>query len=162
RLADVERDFGRGFNPFDVHRQAVIGLDMLVARPWLTEQAVASGIDLLIVDEAHHLRRPPGHPGDPRYPAIAPIAALQRHVLLLPATPLEADAHGFFRLLQLLRPDEFPEDSGFEERLATRRALPPCASSTRRADIGGLPPRVPAPVDLPSDPGWRNSILLER
>jgi ATP-dependent helicase HepA len=162
RLADVERDFGKGFNPFDVHRHAVIGLDTLVERPRLTEQAVAGGIDLLIVDEAHHLRRPPGHPGDPAYRAVAPIAALNRHVLLLTATPLEDDAHGFFRLLQLLRPDEFPEDEGFEQRLARREPLPPCASSTRRTDIGGLPPRVAAPVDLPSDPGWRNLAALER
>jgi len=162
RLADVERDFGAGFNPFDVHRQAVIGLDTLIARPKLTEQAVAAGIDLLIVDEAHHLRRPAGHPGDPAYRAIAPIAALKRHVLLLSATPMEDDAHGFFRLLQLLRPEEFPEDQGFEERLAKRQRLPACASSTRRADIGGLPPRLGVPVDLPNDPGWKNLALLER
>jgi ATP-dependent helicase HepA len=162
RLADVERDFGAGFNPFDVHRQAVIGFDTLVARPKLTEQAVASGIELLIVDEAHHLRRPPGHPGDPTYRAVAPIAALGGHVLLLTATPLEDDAHGFFRLLQILRPDEFPEGADFEARLARREPLPACASSTRRTDIGGLPPRLPAPVDLPADPGWRNLQLLER
>src|SRR5262245_26671108 len=140
RLADVEKDFGPGFNPFDVHRRTVIGLDTLVAHPKLTGQAVAAGIDLLIVDEAHHLRRPPGHPGDPAYRAVAPIAALGRHVLLLTATPLEDDAHGFFRLLQILRPDEFPENENFEERLARRQRLPACASSTPRADIGGLPP----------------------
>ena len=162
RLADVERDFGPGFNPFDVHAQAVIGLDTLATRPKLTEQAASAGIDLLIVDEAHHLRRPPGHPGDPAYRAIAPIAALGRHVLLLTATPLEDDAHGFFRLLELLRPEEFPEGEAFEARLARRQPLPPCASSTRRTDIGGLPPRVAAPVDLPADPGWRNLALLER
>jgi ATP-dependent helicase HepA len=162
RLADVERDFGAGFNPFDVHRQAVIALEMLIARPKLTEQAVAAGIDLLIVDEAHHLKRPPGHPGDPAYRAIAPIAGLNRHTLLLTATPLEDDAHGFFRLLQLLRPDELPEDEGFEARLARRQPLPPCASSTRRSDIGGLPPRVPMPVDVHADPGWRNLAVLER
>jgi ATP-dependent helicase HepA len=65
RLADVERDFGAGFNPFDVHRRAIISLELLTAKPELTEQAVAAGIDLLIVDEAQHLRRPPGHPGEP-------------------------------------------------------------------------------------------------
>jgi len=144
RLADVERDFGAGFNPFDVHRRAVIALETLVERPELTTQAANAGIDLLVVDEAQRLRRPPGHPGEPGYRAMAPIAALGRHVLLLSATPLEDDAHGFFRLLQLLRPDEFPEDIDFDARLASGVPLPPCTSSTRRVDIGGLPPRVPA------------------
>jgi ATP-dependent helicase HepA len=149
RLADVARDFGAGFNPFDVHRRVVIALEMLIEHPELTVQAVRAGIDLLVVDEAQRIRRPPGHPGDRGWRAIAPIAALGRHVLLLTATPLEDDAHGFFRLLQLLRPEEFPEDVSFDDRLASGTPLPPCTSSTRRSDIGGLPPRVGIPVDLP-------------
>ena len=150
RLADVARDFGAGFNPFDVHRRAVIALETLVERPGLTGQAVDAGIDLLVVDEAQRLRRPPGHPGEPGYRAVAPIAALGRHVLLLSATPLEDDAHGFFRLLQLLRPDEFPEGMDVSARLDSGQPLPACTSSTRRVDIGGLPPRAPQPVDLPA------------
>ena len=151
RLADVARDFGANFNPFDTHRRAVIALEMLVQRPHLTRQAVTAGIDLLVVDEAQRLRRPPGHPGEPPYRAVAPIAGLGRHVLLLSATPLEDDAHGFFRLLQLLRPDEFPEPLDVEARLASGVPLPPCTSSTRRVDIGGLPPRVPIAIDLTAD-----------
>ena len=151
RLADVARDFGAGFNPFDTHRRAVIALETLVERPELTGQAVAAGVDLLVIDEAHRLRRPPGHPGGPEYRAVAPIAALGRHVLLLSATPLEDDAHGFFRLLQLLRPEEFPEGMAVEARLESGVPLPPCTSSTRRVDIGGLPPRVAVPVDLPAE-----------
>jgi ATP-dependent helicase HepA len=147
RLADVERDFGAGFNPFDVHRHVVIGLDTLVARPKLTEQAVASGIDLLIVDEAHHLRRPPGHPGNPEYRAIAPIAALGRHTLLLTATPLEDDAHGFFRLLQLLRPDEFPDRGLRGDRRGVSR--PALRQPTRRTDIGGSCRGSPGPWTFP-------------
>jgi hypothetical protein len=154
RLADVARDFGSGFNPFDVHRRAVIALETLIARPDLTRQAVKAGIDLLVVDEAQRLRRPARHPGEPGYRAIAPIAALGQHVLLLSATPLEDDAQGFFRLLQMLRPEEFPEDVEVEveaeARLASGVPLPPCTSSTRRVDVGGLPPRVPVPIDLPA------------
>ena len=161
RLADVARDFGPGFNPFDVHRRAVIGLEMLTERPELTEQAVKAGIDLLVVDEAQRLRRPPGHPGDPGWRAIAPIASLGRHVLLLSATPLEDDAHGFFRLLQLLRPEEFPEDASFEARLARGVPLPPCTSSTRRIDIGGLPPRVGMPIAVEDQAGWQLRTALE-
>jgi ATP-dependent helicase HepA len=161
RLADVERDFGAGFNPFDVHRRVVIALETLVQRPELTEQAVSAGIDLLVVDEAQRIRRPRGHPGDARYRAIAPIAALGRHMLLLSATPLEDDAHGFFRLLQLLRPDEFPDEVTFEDRLATGTPLPPCTSSTRRVDIGGLPPRVGVRIDLPDDVGSKRRADIE-
>jgi ATP-dependent helicase HepA len=150
RLADVARDFGAGFNPFDVHRRAVIALETLVQRPELTGQAVAAGVDLLVVDEAQRLRRRRGHPGEPEYRAVAPIAALGRHVLLLSATPLEDDAHGFFRLLQLLRPDEFPEPLDVDGRLESGVPLPPCTSSTRRVDIGGLPPRVPVAIDVVS------------
>ena len=148
RLGDVARDFGEDFNPFELHRRTVISLEMLMARPHLTEQAVRAGIDLLVVDEAQHLRRPPGHPGEAGWRAVSPIAAEGRHVLLLSATPLEDDAHGFFRLLPLLRPQEFPEDLSFETRLAEGTPLPACTSSTRRSDIGGLPPRVGLPIEL--------------
>jgi len=152
RLADVARDFGRGFNPFDVHRRAVVALETLIARPELTHYAVKAGIDLLVVDEAQRLRRPRRHPGEPGYRAIAPIAALGRHVLLISATPLEEETQGFFRLLQMLRPEEFPEEVDVEARLASGLPLPPCTSSTRRVDIGGLPPRVPVPIDPPQGP----------
>jgi len=153
RLTDVEKVYGPGFNPFEAHRQVVVGAEFLRERRRLIEQAVEAGIDLLIVDEAHHLRRPPGHPGNADYRAIEPIAALGRHVLLLSATPLDEDAHGFFRLLQLLRPEEFPADAAVEARVDSDEALPPCTSATRRVDIGGLPPRQPQPVDLDDDWG---------
>jgi ATP-dependent helicase HepA len=159
RLADVARDHGPDFNPFDVHRRAVIALETLVARPELTDRAGEAGIDLLVVDEAHRLRRPPHHPGNPAWRAIAPIAALGRHLLLLTAIPLDDDVHGFFRLLQMLRPADFPEDETFEARLARPEPLPPCTSATRRVDIGGLPPRIGVPVESPAA-GWRRRLAL--
>jgi ATP-dependent helicase HepA len=161
RLIDVEKDYGAGFNPFDAHSRVVLGLETLIDRPELTTQAVEAGIDLLIVDEAHHLRRKPGHPGNPAYRAVRPIADLDRHCLLLSATPLEDDAHGFFRLLQLLRPEEFPEDVDFEQRLANRVELPPCTSATRREEIGGLPPREGKPVALADGADWKAQAELE-
>jgi ATP-dependent helicase HepA len=161
RLVDVEKVYGQGFNPFEAHRRVVVSLETLVERPHLSGQAVEAGVDLLIVDEAHHLRRPPGHPGDEAYRAVAPIAGLGRHVLLLTATPLEDDAHGFFRLLQLLRPEEFPEEIPIEERLSGGEPLPPCTSAARRADIGGLPPRRPVRVDIDLE-AWAPMAELER
>jgi len=162
RLADIVRDFGAGMNPFDVHRRAIVSLELLAENRRLGEQAAAAGIDLLVVDEAHHLRRRPGHPGNAAYRAVAPLAALGRHLLLLTATPLEDDAHGFFRLLQLLRPEALPEDVSIEERLRRREPLPPCTSATRRVDIGGLPPRHGIPVFLGREEGWKILRKLER
>ena len=160
RLKDVAKDYGRGFNPFDAHRRVVVSLEMMAAEPRLTRWAVEAGIDLLVVDEAHHLRRPRGHAGDAAYRAVEPIARQGRHVLLLTATPLEDDTHGFFRLLQLLRPDEFESEESFTARLAAGQALPPCTSSTRRADIGGLPPRAAQPVAL-AEGEWAAQRALE-
>ncbi len=148
RLADVHRDFGRRLNPFEVYTRAILSFELLQERPSLARQAVEAGIDLLVVDEAHHLKRPPKHSGNLLYRAVQRITKQGNHVLLLSATPLEEDAHGFFRLLQMLRPEEFAESSSFEKRLRARRPLPPCTSATRRRDIGGLPPRKAFPVNL--------------
>ena len=161
RLRDVTRDFGTRFNPFDAHRRVVTSLEMMVAEPRLTRWAVEAGIDLLVVDEAHHLRRPRGHAGEPGYRAIEPITRLGRHALLLTATPLDDDARGFFRLLQLPRPQELASEEEFEQRLASGAPLAPCTSSTRRSDIGGLPPRRPAPVDTGDAAGWQAQRMLE-
>ena len=119
-----------------------------------------AGLDLVIVDEAHHLRRAPGHPGNAAYRAVAPLAELGRHLLLLTATPLEEDAFGFFRSLELLRPEELDGES-IEERVASSEPLPPCTSSARRADLPGLPPRGGVAVDLSDDEGWAPALKLE-
>ena len=77
-----------------------------------------------------------------------------RHVLLLTATPLEDDAHGFFRLLQLLRPEEFPD--GRAVRGAAAR--PPSRCRPAPARRGGSTSAacrrgVGCPVELDAE-GW--------
>ncbi len=148
RRKDVAKDFGPDWNPFELHPRSVIALEDLVEEPELVRRAQAAGLDLLVVDEAHRLERRPGHPGSPSYRAVAPLCPAAQHALLLSATPLEADTHGFFRLLQLLRPGEYPSWEAFQESLDRGDPLYPCTSATRRADIGGLPPRVPRPAAL--------------
>ena len=119
RRRDVKKDFGEEFNPFEIHPRAVIALEDLASDNELARRAASANRDLLVVDEAHRLERRPGHPGSPAYRAIAPLCAASRHVLLLSATPLEADAHGFFRLLQLLRPQDYPSWETFQQGLET-------------------------------------------
>lgn len=152
RRDDVAKDFGPGFNPFEVHPRSLVALEDLVAENHLVRLAEAARPDLLVVDEAHRLERRSGHPGSPAYRALAPLCAASRHVLLLSATPLEADTHGFFRLLELLHPERYRSVEAFDRDLENSVPLLPCTSSTRREDIGGLPPRVPCPVSLPPWP----------
>jgi ATP-dependent helicase HepA len=160
RLEDVAKEHGPETNPFDIYRQAIVSFDLLKKNPQLALQAAAAAPDLLVVDEAHHLKRPPETLGNELYRAVAPVAQAAPHTLLLTATPLEDDAFGFFRLLQLLRPDIFPEDTSFDECLASRDPFPPCTSATRREDIGGLPPRVGVSIDI-DEKGWAPMRRLE-
>ena len=152
RREDVVKEHGQGFNPFEAHRHAVIALEDFALDPRLSAQAEAAGFELLVVDEAHRLERARGDAGSDSYRAVAPLARVARHVLLLSAAPLEADTHGFFRLLELLRPDAYTSEEEFLAALERGEPLPPCTSATRRVDIGGLQPRVAAPVDLESLP----------
>jgi ATP-dependent helicase HepA len=152
RREDVATDHGEGFNPFEAHRHAIVALEDFTGEPGLSQKAEAAGLDLLVVDEAHRLERGRGEAGNDAYLAIAPLTRAARHVLLLSATPLEADAHGFFRLLELLRPDAHTSEEEFLASLERGELLPPCTTATRRVDIGGLQPRLPRPVDLARSP----------
>lgn len=162
RRADVAREFGSSFNPFEAQRRAVIALEDLVAQPRLVSAAQAAGLDLLVIDEAHRLERRRGDAGSPAYRALQPLTQAARHVLLLSATPLEADTHGFFRLLELLRPDAYASEDDFLAALAAGRALPPCTSATRRVDMGGIPPRQPQPVEVDDEAGERDVLPAAR
>jgi ATP-dependent helicase HepA len=155
---DVFEDRGDDYNPFNSHLGTILSLEDLIANPRAVALAVAAAPDLLVVDEAHRLERDPGTPGNAAYQAVAPIARASRHVLFLSATPLEADVRGFYALLALLWPKAYPSWKEFSARLESGEPLWPCTSATRRADIGGLPPRVARPVDLP---GWNGGNALE-
>ena len=152
RRGDVVREHGAGFNPFEAHRDLVVALEDLTEESGLAGSARGATFDLLVVDEAHRLERTAGSAGNDAWRAVAPLAERSRHVLLLTATPLEADVAGFFDLLSLLRPDAYRSLETFAASLAEGRPLPPVTSATRRADLGGLPPRSPVPVDLPRSP----------
>ncbi|MBK8230958.1 MAG: DEAD/DEAH box helicase family protein [Candidatus Eisenbacteria bacterium] len=148
RRNDVWKDMGAEFNPFEVHARSVVPLEDLVQDTRAQRAAIAARPDLLVIDEAHRLERRPGHPGSPAYRTVAPITGAARHALLLSATPLEADTHGFFRLLELLWPERFSSWETFQNQLREGIPLYPCTSSTRRIDIGGLPPRLGQRVEL--------------
>lgn len=142
RIESVERDYGEGNNPFDVHPFGVISMEDLAADPSLARMARHAELDLVVVDEAHRLAL------EDVGAALGPIVSQSKHAILLSATPLQADRRGFFRLLQLLHPERFGDFDAFDASVSEGRAVFPCTSAVRRSDLGGLPPRVPVRIDL--------------
>lgn len=142
RIESVTTTVSEDANPFEVHPFGVMPLELLASDPELLRLASEAAPDLIVLDEAHRLATPEQHA------ALAPLVKQARHALLLTATPLQADREGFFRLLSLLHPDAFPSLEAFTAALDRGEAVIPCTSAVRRADVGGLPPRVPSPVDV--------------
>ena len=75
--------------------------------------------DLLIVDEAHHLRTPASNTNElARF-----LCSISEAVLFLSATPMQLGSKNLFTLLNLLRPDQFIDETLFQEMVAPNRYL---------------------------------------
>ena len=75
------------------------------------QQAIESGWDMVIVDEAHHLEWSP-HESSGDYDLVEALAAISSGLLLLTATPTSLGLEGHFARLRLLDPDRY---SNFED-----------------------------------------------
>ena len=148
RRADVVRELGKGFNPFEAHARMVVAIEELVADPALAAKARRRRSTCSWSTRPIAWSVAADTPAAPPTARWRPSPPAHGTSLLLSATPLEADVHGFFRLLELLRPEAYASEDAFTAALAEGRPLPPCTSATRRVDIGGIPPRRPQPVDL--------------
>jgi ATP-dependent helicase HepA len=95
-------------NPFAQRQTILCAIDFLTASPRRVEQALAAGIDLLIVDEAHHLQWTP-EKASPEYAMVEKLAQAAKGVLLLTATPIQLGQAGHFARLRLLDPERFSD-----------------------------------------------------
>ncbi|VAW80060.1 RNA polymerase associated protein RapA [hydrothermal vent metagenome] len=110
-------------NPFHSEQLVLCSLEFLRDNPQYAEQAVAGEWDLLIVDEAHHLRWSP-EASSPEYQLVEQLAGNTRGILLLTATPEQLGKVGHFARLRLLDPDRFADYDTF---LAEEAAYEPVA-----------------------------------
>jgi ATP-dependent helicase HepA len=99
-------------NPFQSEQLILCNLEFLTHNPKRQEQAMAGEWDLLVVDEAHHLRWSPGH-ASREYQVIEMLAAETSGVLLLTATPEQLGKESHFARLRLLDPDRFHSFEAF-------------------------------------------------
>ncbi|MEM7254654.1 MAG: RNA polymerase-associated protein RapA [Pseudomonadota bacterium] len=119
-------------NPFETAQLILCGISLLTRSDERHQQAVAAGWDLLVVDEAHHLRWEDGNPSH-EYGCIETLARDTRGLLLLTATPEQLGLGGHFARLRLLDPtryhslEQFTDDenqyAGVVELIESVRAL---------------------------------------
>src|SRR5262249_26446492 len=74
---------------------------------------------LVIVDEAHHLR----NPGTRSHLLARYLCDVSEAVVMLSATPVQIGSRNLNTLLNLLRPDLFPDEAVFAEIIEPNRYL---------------------------------------
>ena len=90
-----------------------------VLNDWLSEHGQTALVDLLIVDEAHHIRNPQTQ----RYHTVSLLTACANNVLFLSATPIQTKTENLFTLLNLLDPGAFPYQTTLESLIFINEPL---------------------------------------
>jgi len=101
-------------NPFHAEQLVLCSLNLFQQHPDRLPQVLAGEWDLLIVDEAHHLRWSEQAPSA-QYRLVEGLARTTPGVLLLTATPEQLGLAGHFARLRLLDPDRYYDLGAFLE-----------------------------------------------
>lgn len=111
RCQDID-DAAEQENPFHTQQLILCSLGFLNDNPLRSQQIQEGEWDLLVVDEAHHLRWS-ATDSSPEYQLIEALAKKIKGVLLLTATPEQLGKESHFARLRLLDPDRFPDYASF-------------------------------------------------
>ncbi|HTG73409.1 MAG TPA: helicase-related protein, partial [Terriglobia bacterium] len=93
-------------NPFLEAQLILCGITLFTDSEQRTQEALAAGWDMLVVDEAHHLHWSPAG-ASPTYTIVEELGRKAPGLLLLTATPEQLGMAGHFARLRLLDPDRF-------------------------------------------------------
>ena len=113
-------------------RRVIAPVSQIATDPKLAAQALEMDWDLVIVDEAHHLRWDATDGGNAAYKLVEGLAQKSKHMLLLTATPMALDPAEHYALLRLLDPERFEEVNAFDDVRTRVDALSGLAVSFRR------------------------------
>ncbi|MBD3647549.1 MAG: RNA polymerase-associated protein RapA, partial [Pseudomonadales bacterium] len=102
------------YNPFFAQQLMLCSIDLFTDNPKRLEQALEGEWDLVVVDEAHHLRWTPEE-ASLEYKVVELISKESSGLLLLTATPEQLGRAGHFARLRLLDPDRFHDYDKFLE-----------------------------------------------
>src|SRR3954454_5477804 len=113
--------------PWDRHSLVITSLEWLSRSKEESQHAASAGWDLVVIDEAHHLR------GARAYEVAQALARKTWGLLLLTATPLQLDPAEYHALLRLVDPAPAATAQELRARLARQGDL----SAEVRALLGG-------------------------
>ncbi len=111
-LPEDEDDIADIDNPFDAQQLMLCSMDLFLENPDRIEQAYDAEWDLIVVDEAHHLKWHEGEPG-PDYQVVELLSKRSKGLLLLTATPEQLGRLGHFSRLRLLDADRYHDYQEF-------------------------------------------------
>ena len=124
RCMQIEQDNAPGFsdefqnndinltNPFDAQQLMLCSLNLFSENEVRLGQVLDTDWDLVVIDEAHHLRWTP-EGSSPEYEIVASISLASKGLLLLTATPEQLGRAGHFARLRLLDPHRFHDYEAF-------------------------------------------------
>ncbi len=98
--------------------------------PGLLDLDPPAEFDLVIADEAHHLRTA----GTGVHRLMEHLCQTAEAVLMLSATPVQVHSDNLFTLLNLLRPDLFPDVSVFREAVEPNQYITAAVSTLRAGE----------------------------
>ncbi|MBE0365309.1 ATP-dependent helicase HepA [Pseudoalteromonas ulvae UL12] len=101
-------------NPFETEQLVLVSLEFLTKKKRWFEKATLADWDLLVVDEAHHLRFDKSKPST-EYIRIEELSQDIKGLILLTATPEQLGHESHFARLKLLDPDRFYDYDAFVE-----------------------------------------------
>jgi len=107
RIADekyfkaVEKESSKA-NPFSETQLILSAIETLEKDSLRKDQMINAGWDMIVIDEAHHLKK-----NSPIYPTIQQLSLQTHGLLLLSATPEQLGLENHFARLQLLDPDRY-------------------------------------------------------
>ncbi len=119
----------------------------------LTQLDPPPGFDLLIVDEAHHLRNPETY----LHQGIRILAERSHTVLFLTATPINLGDQDLFHLLNVLRPDLIIDRETFQ-RITEPNPHINAACEAARAGDDGWEGRCVKALDAVEDTDWGRNV----
>ncbi len=109
-------------NPFEAEQLVLCSLDFLTRNAQARAHAVEAGWDIMVVDEAHHLRWSPAE-ASPEYQCVEELSQHSKGLLLLTATPEQVGLESHFARLRLLDPARFHDLENFRQEEANYQQL---------------------------------------